>query len=135
MFIKKIKYTDFLGVDREETFYFNLSKAEIADLNMQEDGRLTNFLQELVAAKDNKEMWNRLISIILKSYGKLSGDGRRLEKSPELSKAFTETPAYDELLEWLTEDPEKNMATFFNNVIPSDKKQDNRPQLEVVSTN
>jgi len=138
MFIKKIKYTDFLGTEREETFYFNLSKPELIKMNMLKDGRMGNILEEMVNAKNSKEMWSKFEDLVLGSYGELSQDGKRLEKrGGSLAIAFTETPAYDALIDWFLED-QKNVEAFVNGVIPTelrgDKqiKQDNKPELSVV---
>lgn len=131
MFIKKIKYTDFLGTEREETHYFNLTKPELMRMNMLEDGRMGNILQEIVDAKNSKEMWTRFEEFVKASYGELSSDGRQHIKSPELTKQFMETEAYTALIDWFLED-QKNIEDFANGVVPSDVKTDTKPQLEVL---
>lgn len=142
MFIKKIKYTDFLGTEREETFYFNLNEAELMKMNMLQDGRLGNVLEEMVKAKNSREMWMKFENLILTSYGELSTDGRSLvKKKGELAEAFTETLAYDALINWFLED-QKNIEDFVKGIIPSEltttnndgnpMKQDNKPQIAVV---
>lgn len=132
MFIKEITYTDFLGTERKETHYFNLTKPELMRMNMLEDGKMGNVLQEIVNAKNSKEMWSRFETLLQASYGRLSNDGRRHEKSPEIIKEFMETEAYTALIDWFLED-QKNIEEFVNEVIPSDvRNNENKPQLEVV---
>lgn len=134
MFIKKIKYTDFLGTEREETFYFNLSKTEVMRMNAKCNDQYVNMLERMVKAKNLPEMWENLEDLIFKSYGELADDGIHLvKKGGLLAESFAETPAYDALVDWFLEDPEKNMAEFVNNVFPSTEiKQDDKPQLAVV---
>ena len=59
---------------------------------------------------------------ILDSYGEISTDGRRFMKSPELSKAFSETEAFSILYMKLATDDEY-AAKFVNGVIPQPDKK------------
>ncbi len=68
-------------------------------------------------------------SIIMNAYGEKSPDGRRLMKSEELSKAFSETPAYDKLFQEIFMD-NNGMVNFLTSIMPSDVAAKLRPQLE-----
>jgi len=57
--------------------------------------------------------------LVLLSYGKKSDDGKRFVKSKEISKEFSETPAYSDLFMELASDAEK-AAEFVNGLIPKD---------------
>jgi len=46
MFTKTINYTDFNGEERTESFYFNLTKAELAELNLTTEGGLQEVLRK-----------------------------------------------------------------------------------------
>ena len=52
MIVKNIKYTDYNGVEREEPFLFNLSKAELMEMEMGTKGGLTEMIQKIIATKD-----------------------------------------------------------------------------------
>ena len=49
MLKKTIKFTDFMGVEREEDFYFNLTKAEIMEMEMSETGGLAESIKKIIA--------------------------------------------------------------------------------------
>ena len=51
MLKKTITYTDYDGHERVEDFYFNLSKAEVAEMEMSEYGGLSNLLKKIVQEK------------------------------------------------------------------------------------
>ena len=42
MVVEKIKYTDFNGVEREEEFMFNLTEAQITEMELTTDGGLSD---------------------------------------------------------------------------------------------
>ena len=112
MLKKTIKYVDYNGVERCEDFYFNLSKAEVTEMQVSEEGGYDQMLQRIVDAKDNKEIFKHFKAIILKAYGEKSQDGRRFIKSEELSEEFAQTEA----------------AEFVNGIIP-------KPVQQVTSLN
>ena len=117
MLKKTITYTDYDGNERKEDFYFNLTKAEVAEMEMSTDGGLTKNIERIVAAKDNKQIIEVFKNVIIASYGEKSPDGRRFIKSKELSDAFTQTEAYSELFMELATQTEAATA-FMNGIIP-----------------
>lgn len=119
MIKKTVKYVDYNGVERVEYFYFNLSKAEVAEMEMSVEGGLSKMLEDLVNSNDNKQIVETFKSILLKSYGEKTPDGRRFIKNKELSDAFSQTEAYSELFIELALD-EKAAADFFNGILPAD---------------
>lgn len=112
-------YEDYNGVERTEDFYFNFSKAELTEMQLSEDGGLENKLKKIIDAKDNKKLVEYFKDIVLKAYGEKSEDGKRFIKSPELSKAFSETPAYSDIFMELALDADKG-AEFIEGIIPKD---------------
>lgn len=123
MIIKKITYTDYDGNQRTEEFRFNLSKAELIEMELSETGGMEKMLKRIIAEQDTKKIMEIVKAIILKSYGKKSDDGRMFVKSEELSREFSQTEAYSELLIELMSD--ENAASAFMNglvdgLVPSD---------------
>lgn len=112
-------YTDYNGKERTEDFYFNLSKAELAEKHLSTDKGLAELLQDIIDSDDHKLIVETFKEIILKAYGEKSEDGRRFIKSEELSKAFSETPVYDELFMELSTDSDK-AAKFIHGILPAD---------------
>ena len=132
MLAKEITYTDYDGVSRTETFYFNLNKAELMELNLSIEGGLEKKIKDIVAAKDIPAIAAAFKEILLKAYGVKSPDGRRFIKSPELSKEFTETEAYSELFIELLSSAE-NAAKFIEQIIPAVPSDGTNTAAEVVS--
>ena len=119
MLKKLITYTDYNGVERTEPFYFNLSKAELMEMELGVTGGMTEMLDKIIAAKDAPSLMKTFKEMIMKSYGIKSDDGKRLIKSEELSIAFTQTEAYSVLfMELITDD--KAAADFVNGIIPNE---------------
>lgn len=117
MLKKTITYTDYDGNERTEDLYFNLSKAELMELEMSVDGGWAERMQKIVDAKDLPTLSRIFKDIILKSYGEKSADGRRFIKSERLSEAFAQTEAYSELFMELIS-KEGAAAEFMTKVIP-----------------
>lgn len=118
MLKKNIKYTDYNGVERDETFYFNLTVAEVTVMQMSEAGGYAEMLTRIIEAKDGATIMKTIEEFIMKSYGEKSPDGRQFIKSEELSNAFKQTPAYSNLFIELVTDS-KAAADFVNGVLPN----------------
>lgn len=119
MLKKTITYTDYNGLERKEDFYFNLSKAEIATMEMSTEGGLAEMITKVVEAKDQVAIIKIFKDLVLSSYGEKSSDGKRFIKSDELSTAFSQTEAYSIIFMELATDAEK-AAEFVNGIIPAD---------------
>lgn len=113
---KTIKYTDFNGIERTEDFYFNLSKAELAELELSETGGFSAMIERIVKAEDSKAIIAVFKNLILLAYGEKSADGKKFVKSRELSEGFSQTNAYSELFMELATNT--NAAIEFINGLP-----------------
>lgn len=121
MWKETITYKDFYGEERTEDFRFHLSKAECAERQMKyAGGGYSEMLKRIVDAKNADEIVEEFKKFLLESYGEISSDGRRFVKSPELSKAFSETEAFSILYMKLLSD-DQFAADFVNGVLPKDK--------------
>lgn len=121
MIKKTINYVDYNGNQRTEDFYFNLTKAEITEMELSIDGGLTATLEKIVESKDSRQIVEMFKKIILKSYGEKSEDGKRFIKNEELTEAFTQTEAFSELFMELALN-ENAAAEFVNGIMPSSMK-------------
>lgn len=117
MLKKQISYVDYDGNKREETFYFNLTKAEIAEMELSAEGGLVASLQKIVDEKDSKRIVETFKDLILRSYGQKSIDGKRFIKTPELREEFSQTEAYSELFVELASSADA-AAAFVNGIVP-----------------
>lgn len=130
MIKKNITYTDYNGTERTEDFYFNLSKAEIMEMEMSTAGGFAEMIQNIVAAQDAPSIIKIFKDLVLRAYGEKSPDGKRFIKSKELSDAFAQTEAYSILFMELATDADA-ASKFINGVVPVDLNADkaNHPAL------
>lgn len=134
MLKKTITYTDYNNEERTEDFYFNLSKAELMEMELSTAGGLTEMITKIVNEKDVPKIIEVFKDLILKAYGQKSADGRRFIKSKELSEEFSQTEAYSELFMELASD-DKAAAAFVNGIVQVDMKGANQPELKPVGNN
>ena len=119
MLKKKITYVDYEGVERTEDFYFNLTKAELTEMNLGKTGGLAAIIEKITQTQDMPKVIELFKEIILKSYGEKSLDGRRFVKNPQLTEEFTQTEAYSQLYMELITDT-KSAGEFVMGIVPSD---------------
>lgn len=119
MLKKTIKYTDYNGSERIEDFYFNLSKAEIMEMEMSTTGGLTEMISKIVATQDAPAIIKIFKDLVLRAYGEKSPDGKRFIKSEEISTAFAQSEAYSNLFMELAFDADA-ASNFVNGIIPKD---------------
>lgn len=128
MLKKTIKFTDYNGVNREEDFYFNLTKAELMEMEMSTSGGLAEMIQKIVATQDAPAIIKIFKDLVLKAYGEKSSDGRRFIKSDEIRASFEQTEAYSILFMELATDADA-AAKFINGIVPADVNQDAAPAV------
>lgn len=129
MLKKTIKYTNFDGVEETVDAYFNLSKTECVDLNLEyEDvGGLVGYLKKLIQDSQGGEIKQKpavdfVKLMIEKSYGVRPKDNPSLfikedEDGRPLFKKFKQTAAYDAYVYGLLSGVE-SLDEFAENVMP-----------------
>lgn len=118
MLKQKIKYTDYNGKEREETFYFNMSAMDARRLIYSKPEGFKNFIDQKFAENDLNPVIDLFEDIILSSYGEKSEDGTSFVKSPEISKKFSQTAAYEALVDMFFE-KDGFINEFFMGVLPA----------------
>lgn len=119
MLKKTITFTDYDGNERTEHFWFNLSKAEIMEMELLTEGGMEQMIQNVIDAQDVPTLVKLFKDLILKSYGEKSPDGRRFIKNDKLTEEFTQTEAYSQLFMELATDADA-ATKFVNGIIPDD---------------
>lgn len=122
MIKKTVTYTDYNGVERTENFYFNLSEAEVMEMEMSTEGGMAESIQKVVDAKDTPAIIRVFKDLVLKAYGVKSDDGRRFMKTKpdgtRYADDFKETEAYSQIFMELATDADA-AAKFVNGIVPS----------------
>lgn len=118
MLKKTITYTDYNNVERTEDFYFNLTKAELMEMEIGTTGGMADMIKRIVDAKDAPAIIKIFKELVLKAYGEKSADGKRFVKSEEISNGFAQTEAYSQLFMELATDADA-AAAFVNGIIPN----------------
>jgi len=117
MLKKTIVYTNIEGEEITEELYFNLTKAEITEMHVNTPEGLDKYLEKIVNTGDTKELLNFVKTLITKSYGIKSEDGKKFLKSQKIVDEFLPSEAYSELfMDLITK--EDAALEFINAVIP-----------------
>lgn len=120
MLVKKMKYTDFRGNEREEELYFNMPKNELVKMSIAGgENDLEKVLNNIIETKDNVKLYEMFEELVLNAYGEVSEDGRSFKKSQELRDEFAQTAVFSELVTELLLNPEEANA-FILGIIPKD---------------
>lgn len=122
MYKMPVKYTDYNGVEKEKTFYFNFTKAEVAEMELSVSGGYAEMLQRIIDAQDAPVLIATFKELVLKAYGEKASDGERFIKTPELSLAFSQHPAFSDIYMKLAFDAEA-ASVFVNETFPKPDKK------------
>lgn len=117
MLKKTMTYVDYDGNNRTEDFYFNLTRAEVIEMETGITGGMQKMLERIVAEQDIKRIIEMFKDIVLRSYGEKSPDGKHFVKTKALSDGFAQTEAYSDLFMELATNAEA-ASKFINGIIP-----------------
>lgn len=119
MLKKTVKYTDFNGDPQVEDFYFNLTKAELVELEVSVEDGLSSLIKKIAASTDGNVIMSTFKDIIARSYGVRSTDGKSFIKTPEATLNFMGSAAYSEMFMDMVGDADK-MSEFIRGIVPAD---------------
>ena len=119
-------YVDYNGGERTEDFYFNLTEAEVMEMEMSTSGGLAEYIQRIVAAQDAPAIIKCFKDLILLAYGQKSLDGKRFVKNQQLRDEFSQTEAYSQMFMKLATDADA-AAKFVNGIMPANMAQKANP--------
>lgn len=123
MYTFECVYENYFGETVKEAARFQLSRPEIFGIEASKKGGFVAAAEKMKAEHDETEIFANFQNIIALAYGEISPDGRRFVKSPELSKAFLETPIYEQLFDKLISDSDFQME-FLSGIVPKDSKEE-----------
>lgn len=122
MYAEKIKYTDYNGLEREEPFYFELSEAEVMEMDLITPGGLGQMLQHIVDSNDAAGMITQFKAILLKAYGEKSPDGKKFIKNAAATENFMYSPVYSMMFMKLATDADY-ATKFIEAVVPKPREE------------
>ena len=122
MYKETITYRDFNDVERTETFYFNMTEAEVMEMEMSTTGGMAEMIQRIVAEQNAPAIIKIFKDLVLKAYGIKSADGKRFIKNDEIRDAFAQTNAYSQMFMKLATDADA-AAKFVNGIMPANLQQ------------
>lgn len=120
MLTQNIEFEDIHGEDVKRDFYFNITKLEAIELEIQFDGGLEGHMKKLQATQDGPTAYNLFKDIVLSAYGKPTDDGGFTKKDAlgnPLRHQFEASPALSELIVGFLQNPEKG-AAFIEGCLP-----------------
>lgn len=138
MLTKELTYVDFEDKSVTETLYFNLTEAELIELEISEgEEGLQAYLRKIVEEKDRKQMWKWFKDIVLMAYGQRSEDKKLFRKSDEMKEEFSQSAAFNALMTLLVTD--SNFAADFTiGILPKRITENNEikaKMAEALGTN
>lgn len=120
MLKKTHTYIDFDGDERTEDFYFNLTEAELTELEYSMNGGLSQLLEKIIKENDQKQIIEYFKKIVIMAHGVKSFDGRQFVKNDKVREEFVSTVAYSDIFMELAHDANK-AAEFVNGIMPKNK--------------
>lgn len=135
MLKKTVTYEDpFTQMDVTEDLYFNLTKAELVEMEMTagKDG-LKAHLEAIAASENGEDIMREMKGIIFKAYGKKTDNGRFI-KNDQVREEFEASEAFSALFMKMVTDADAAVE-FVAGIMPKDMVADNQEQLDVDRPN
>jgi hypothetical protein len=118
---KEFTVTDLDGKPVQEVWYFSISIAELAKMEMLYEGGFQKYLQTIIASKDAKVIMATFDDLIAKSVGRRT-ENARFMKSPEATAEFMGGDAYSEFFLELVTNANAGVD-FIKGILPGDLAQ------------
>ncbi len=119
---KTVTYEDFDGQTRTEDHYFNLTEAELTEMELSLNGGLSQLLEKIIKENDQNQIIQYFKKIVLGAYGIKGLDGRTFMKNEQIRNEFASTMAYSEIFMELATDAKK-AADFVNGIMPKNMER------------
>jgi hypothetical protein len=122
MYKLTLTYNNYNDEEVTEDLYFNLSKAELLEMNFQAKGGLENYLRSIINARDTATLSKIFKELLLKSYGEKTPDGKHFMKNDTIRNEFECSVPFEELYTKFSTNAEA-AAEFINNIIPKEIRE------------
>lgn len=132
MLKKTITYTNlFTEQEMTEDHYFHISKADLIEMELTQQGGMKVYIERIIASEDGKAIITIFKKFLKLSYGKKLGD--QFIKTEEAWNEFYSSEAYSTLFSELCLDAEK-AAAFMQGIIPNNLEQEAAAMVAAVET-
>ena len=118
MLKRTFTYKDYDGNECTETFHFQLTKAEIIEMQVRDNGSFIDNLKDLMAKRNIEGMYKFFRELVLDSVGVRTANNRFV-KNTEIREDFKYSIPYSELMTELMTDEDK-IAEFTRGITPFD---------------
>lgn len=122
MFSREFEYTGYDGQPKKDTYWFNLTEAELYEIDLSSIRGFTGEMTKLLKEERTKEIVDSFKAVILGAVGNVSADGRKFIKNEEIKEDFYRSKAYSQLFVELVSSGEK-LAAFLKAAIPEEIRQ------------
>jgi hypothetical protein len=119
---KTITYKDLDGKDVTEDFHFNLTRAELVEMNFSEFGSLFQTLNVMIEMEDMGAIISSIKLLLRLSVGKRAEDGKRFIKNQDITDAFMQSNAYSTMLYELMTNAESSIE-LIKGIMPPEMLQ------------
>ena len=123
MYSTEVTYFDYGGKERKEKLNFELDIKDIFALELVLPGGMSDFIDRLSKTENHVDVLMFIKAIVLSSYGKLSRDKKKFDKSVKAKEKFVDSKPYNVFMMSLMKDPKK-FGEFLNNVFPMELKKE-----------
>lgn len=120
MITREITYTDYNGDEQTEKYYFDLTVPEMLELSFSSAGDIQSTLERLSNSRKIGEIFNIIQTLIFKSVGVKSDDGKRFVKNEEVLNDFKQSRGYESFLMKMMQDTDY-ASKFIEQLIPQDR--------------
>lgn len=112
-----VEFKDYNGEMRKEELYFELSEAEVVEMQFSEKGGIVSYLRKILIEKDNGKTLKYFKELLLTAYGEKSEDGRYFIKTQEVKNHLLYSPAYSILFMKFARDSKAGFE-FIKGIMP-----------------
>lgn len=120
MITREVSYVDYNGDEQTEKYYFDLTVPEMLELSFSSAGDIQSTLERLSNSRKVGEIFNIIQTLIFKSVGVKSDDGKRFVKNEEVLNDFKQSRGYESFLMKMMQDTDY-ASKFIEQLIPQDR--------------
>lgn len=122
MITREVTYIDYNGDEQTEKYYFDLTVPEMLELSFSSAGDIQSTLERLSNSRKIGEIFSIIQTLIFKSVGVKSDDGKRFVKNEEVLNDFKQSRGYESFLMKMMQDTDY-ASKFIEQLIPQDRIQ------------